>query len=95
MQGFLLASASYPTYPVAQDYLVSSALKTWKPSWAVTVFSNLIVPNPVPAAKAGQNSPQVIVNVSGAVQASFDGSGQSTSRRRARASRPVPTPSRW
>ena len=77
VQGFLLASASYPTYPVAQDYLVSSALKTWKPGWAVTVFSTLNVPDPVPAAKSGHTaSPQVTVQVTGTAQASFDGSGQ-------------------
>jgi hypothetical protein len=77
VQGFLLASASYPTYPVAQDYLVSSALKTWKPGWAVTVFSTLNVPDPVSAAKSGHiASPQVTVQVTGTVQASFDGSGQ-------------------
>jgi Sporulation and spore germination len=76
VQGFLTASASYPSYAVAQEYLVSSAVKTWNPSFAVTVFSNLIVPNWVPAPKAGRNSPQAMVNVSGAVQASFNGSGQ-------------------
>ena len=77
VQGFLLASASYPTYPVAQDYLVSSALKTWKPGWAVTVFKTLNVPDPVPAATSGHTaSPQVTVQVTGAAQASFDGSGQ-------------------
>ncbi|HMD22740.1 MAG TPA: LpqB family beta-propeller domain-containing protein, partial [Streptosporangiaceae bacterium] len=76
VQGFLTASASYPSYAVAQEYLVSSAVKTWNPSFAVTVFSNLIVPNWVPAPKAGRNSPQAMVNVSGAIQASFNGSGQ-------------------
>jgi Lipoprotein LpqB beta-propeller domain/Sporulation and spore germination len=77
VQGFLLASASYPTYPVARDYLVSSALKAWKPGWAVTVFKELNVPGPVPVAKSGHTaSPQVNVNVTGVPQASFDGSGQ-------------------
>jgi Lipoprotein LpqB beta-propeller domain/Sporulation and spore germination len=77
VQGFLLASASYPTYPVAQDYLVSAALKTWKPGWAVTVFTKLSVPGPVPVAKSGHTaSQQVSVDVTGIPQASFDGSGQ-------------------
>ena len=77
VRGFLLASASYPTYPVAQDYLVSSALKAWKPGWAVTVFKDLNVPGPVPAAKSSHTAgPQVNVTVTGTAQASFDGSGQ-------------------
>jgi Lipoprotein LpqB beta-propeller domain/Sporulation and spore germination len=77
VQGFLLASASYPTYPqVAPQYLVSSAGKTWQPGWAVTVYSKLTVP-PAQVSKASKKSPQqATVNVSGAVQASFDGSGQ-------------------
>jgi hypothetical protein len=76
VQGFLTASASYPSYAVAQEYLVSSAVKTWNPSFAVTVFSTLTVPNWVLAPKAGRNGSQAMVNVSGAVQASFNGSGQ-------------------
>jgi hypothetical protein len=76
VKGFLLASASYPTYPVAQEYLVSSAVKTWKPGWAVTVFGSLNVPDTVPAKKGGHPVGQVTVNVTGPVQASFNGSGQ-------------------
>jgi Lipoprotein LpqB beta-propeller domain/Sporulation and spore germination len=79
VQGFLFASASYPTYPVAQEYLVSKAIKAWNPGWAVRVFSILNVPEPLTAAKPGHTaSPQVSVNVNvtGTVQASFDGSGQ-------------------
>jgi hypothetical protein len=78
VQGFLLASASYPTYGTAEEYLVSSASKTWDPGWAVTVYSDLTVPGGIPAAKAAGHGagPQVTVNVSGTVQASFDGSGQ-------------------
>jgi hypothetical protein len=78
VQGFLLASASYPTYTTAEQYLVSSASQAWNPGWAVRVYGNdLSVPNGIPVAKpspgAGQ---QVTVSVSGTVQASFDGSGQ-------------------
>ena len=77
VQEFLLASASYPTYAVAKEYLVGSASKTWNPGWAVTVFSTLDVPKGVPATKGGHGAgQQVTVNVTGNVQASFDGSGQ-------------------
>jgi hypothetical protein len=76
VKGFLLASASYPTYPVAQEYLVSSAVKTWKPGLAVTVFSSLTVPDTVPAQKNGHPVGQVTVKVTGQVQANFNGSGQ-------------------
>jgi Lipoprotein LpqB beta-propeller domain/Sporulation and spore germination len=77
VQGFLTAAASYPTYDVAREYLVGSALKTWQPGFAVTVFSTLAVTNWVPVRKPGRNGgPQASVNVSGNVQASFNGSGQ-------------------
>jgi hypothetical protein len=77
VQGFLTAAASYPTYDVALEYLVGSAVKTWKPGFAVTVFSTLTVPSWIPARKPGRNGgPQALVDVSGAVQASFNGSGQ-------------------
>ena len=46
VQGFLIAAASYPTYNAAQLYLTSSAVKGWKPGFAVNVYSNLIVPKP-------------------------------------------------
>jgi Lipoprotein LpqB beta-propeller domain/Sporulation and spore germination len=76
VQGFLIASASYPTYAIAQEYLTSSAVKVWNPGFAVTVFSQLIVPNPAPALKASRTSGQATVDVTGTVQASFNGSGQ-------------------
>ena len=77
VQGFLTASASYPTYDIAQEYLVGSAVKGWNPGFAVTVFSNLTVPDWIPGAKASRNgSPQASVDVEGPVQASFNGSGQ-------------------
>jgi len=77
VQGFLTAAASYPTYNVAQEYLVGAAVKGWNPGFAVTVFSQLTVPNWVLAPKDGRNSgPQASVDVSGPVQASFNGSGQ-------------------
>ena len=77
VQGFLLASASYPTYTIAEDYLVSSASQAWNPGWAVRVYSDLDVPGGVPVAKAAHSAgQQVTVSVSGTLQASFDGSGQ-------------------
>jgi hypothetical protein len=77
VQGFLIASASYPTYTFAQQYLTSSAVKTWNPGFAVNVYSQLTVPNPAPAAKAGRSgTQQATVNVTGTIQASFNGSGQ-------------------
>jgi hypothetical protein len=74
--GFLLASASYPTYPVAQEYLAAQAVKTWKPGWAVTVFKSLSMPYTISAKRAGQPAAQATVDVKGQVQASFNGSGQ-------------------
>jgi hypothetical protein len=77
VQGFLTASASYPSYDVAQEYLVSSAAKQWNPGSAVTLFSQLNVPGWVQTNKGGRNGgPQVSVDVSGPVQASLTGSGQ-------------------
>jgi Lipoprotein LpqB beta-propeller domain/Sporulation and spore germination len=78
VQGFLLASASYPIYSIATEYLASSATQTWNPGGAVRVYSdNLSVPGAVPAPKATHGTgQQVTVNVSGTLQASFDGSGQ-------------------
>jgi Lipoprotein LpqB beta-propeller domain/Sporulation and spore germination len=77
VQGFLTASASYPTYAVAQEYLISSEVKKWNPGFAVTVFSNLTVPGWIPLPKPSRSgSPQASVDVTGQVQASFNGSGQ-------------------
>jgi hypothetical protein len=77
VQGFLIASASYPTYTVARQYLAAAAVKTWNPGFAVTVFSELTVPNLAPAPTASPSRVQrAVVNVTGPVQARFDGSGQ-------------------
>jgi len=77
VQGFLLASASYPTYKVAWQYLVSSAVANWKPGWAVKVFSTFNVPKSAELAKTGKHgTEQASVDVTGMVQASYDGSGQ-------------------
>jgi hypothetical protein len=77
VQGFLTASASYPSDTVALEYLVSSAVRTWNPSFAVTVFNSLKVSDWVPAPKSGRNGvQQASVDVRGAVQTCFNGSGQ-------------------
>src|SRR6202021_512248 len=80
VQGFLTAAASYPTYSVALQYLTGSAVKRWKPGFAVNVYSDLYVPPSAPStspAKATPSAtPQALVDVPGTVQASFNGSGQ-------------------
>ena len=77
VQGFLTASANYPSYAVAQEYLASSAVKTWNPGFAVKAFSELTVPNTPPAASTSHGPlQQTVIDVTGTVQASFDGSGQ-------------------
>jgi len=77
VQGFLTAAASYPTYSVAQQYLTGSAVKGWKPGLAVNVYRDLYVPpSALPAKPTPRASPQVSVDVTGTLQASFNGSGQ-------------------
>ena len=66
VRGFLTASASYPSYAVALEYLASSGAKMWNPSFAVTVFSSLTVANSVLAPKPGPTSgQQASVDVTG------------------------------
>jgi len=70
--GFLNASASYPVYKeIAREYLVSAAT-AWDPGWSVKVVDQV---NPGQAGY-GPGNRQAQVDVTGAVQASFDGSGQ-------------------
>lgn len=83
VQGFLTAADSYPLYGVAKQYLTSSAVSSWQPGDAVKVFSKLNgpnqipVPSPTPTPKARPTrSPRVMVEVSGTVQATFNGEGQ-------------------
>ena len=77
VQGFLIAAASYPTYQAAQLYLTSSAVKEWNPGFAVNVYSSLTVPKAALTPKTARNaSPRASVDVTGTVQASFNGSGQ-------------------
>ncbi len=78
VQGFLLASASYPYYKVAWQYLDSKAISNWNPGWAVKVFNSTFnVPKSAQISKASRHAAeQASVDVTGMVQASYDGSGQ-------------------
>ena len=80
VQGFLTAADSYPLYDVAKQYLTSSAVSLWQPGAAVKVFSELNGPNqvtvPAPKASPTRGDPQTTVEVSGTVQATFNGEGQ-------------------
>ena len=70
--GFLNASASYPVYKdIAREYLVSTAT-AWDPGWSVKVVDQL---SPGRAALSPDGR-QAFVDVTGGVQASFNGSGQ-------------------
>ena len=72
--GFLNASASYPAYSnVAEEYLDSAAEKRWAPNWSVQVVNYVNVPRQADILPGGR---QATVDVSGTVQASFNGSGQ-------------------
>ena len=71
--GFLNATASFPAYStIARQYLASSAAKTWNPGWSVRVVDQI---NP-PQAEISTDGRAATVDVSGTVQASFDGTGQ-------------------
>ena len=72
--GFLAASANYPfNAAIAREYLVSSAVKTWSPTWSVTVYRTFgppVTPPPRPGVR------QTTVVASGNVQSAFNGTGQ-------------------
>jgi hypothetical protein len=71
--GFLNATASFPAYStIARRYLASSAAKNWDPGWSVKVVDQI---NP-PQAEISTDGRIATVDVSGTVQASFDGTGQ-------------------
>jgi hypothetical protein len=73
VQGFLYASASYPAYKsIAQQYLVSAVSKTWDPGWSVKVVDQ-VVPG---SADVSANGRSAVVDVTGTVRASFNGTGQ-------------------
>jgi len=70
--GFLNASVSYPNYKsVAEEYLTSAAGRAWNPSWSVQVVDQVNPPTIVT-----QDAKHAVVDVTGTVRASFDGTGQ-------------------
>jgi Lipoprotein LpqB beta-propeller domain/Sporulation and spore germination len=74
VQGFLNASIN-PGYPdIVQEYLASTPGKpSWNPGWSVKVVEQVDVP---PDADYSHGGRTATVNVTGAVLASFNGSGQ-------------------
>jgi hypothetical protein len=77
VQGFLTAADSFPLYSVAEEYLTGRAVKAWQPGFAVTVFSKLNGPDVAPTPKASPSGgPRAKVEVTGTVQATFNGTGQ-------------------
>ena len=90
MTGYLNATVSYPAYSaIAEEYLTSPR-KNWAPNWSVTVVDQVIVS---PEATYSADGKTATVDVSGAVQASFNGTGQYVGRssRAATARRPKST----
>lgn len=74
---FLIASASYPTdAPIVQEYLADPA-KDWNPGWSVTVLKSYTVTSRGTVRTAGPHgSARAVVEVSGPVQATLNGTGQ-------------------
>jgi len=72
--GFLNATVSYPAYSaIAEEYLASSVPRNWAPNWSVTVVDQV---NVSPETTYSDGGRRAVVDVSGTVQASFDGTGQ-------------------
>lgn len=72
--GFLNATVSYPAYSaIAEEYLASSVPRNWAPNWSVTVVDQVVVS---PVATYSDGGRRAVVDVTGAVQASFNGTGQ-------------------
>jgi hypothetical protein len=77
VQGFLVASASYPTdAPIVREYLADPA-KDWNPGWSVTVLKSYTVTSRGMLRSTGRpGSERAVVEVSGPVQATLSGTGQ-------------------
>ena len=72
--GFLNATVSYPAYQtITEQYLASSVPRAWAPNWSVTVVDQVSVNRDAAISADGKRA---TVDVSGAVQASFNGTGQ-------------------
>ena len=79
VSGFLAANASFANdHAVARQYLTSSASQSWRPGWAVTVFSQN--PSLVTAKRGSPHSGRTpatsVVQVSGQVLGTVSDSGQ-------------------
>ncbi len=73
VNGFLNATLSYPAYStIAQEYLAGPD-KTWAPYWSVTVVDQVSVSRRAEFSDGGRKA---VVSVSGAIRASFNGTGQ-------------------
>lgn len=88
VNGFLNASANYPNYlQVADEYMTSSGARAWNPGWTVQVVDRVNSPTIVT-----QDATHALVDVTGTVRASFNGTGQyvgaRTSRGKPQASQP-------
>lgn len=75
VRGFLNASISYPVYGnIVNEYLASTPVRQpWNPGWSVKVVDHVKVPTD---ADYNQSRRIATVDVTGLVQASFNGSGQ-------------------
>jgi Lipoprotein LpqB beta-propeller domain/Sporulation and spore germination len=74
VRGFLNASIGYPVYQdIANEYLATPAKQLWGSGWSVKVVDRVSVPTD---AYYSQGSRIATVDVTGLVQASFNGSGQ-------------------
>src|SRR4029077_14154123 len=72
--GDLNATVSYPAYStIAGEYLADTASKNWAPNWLFTVVNQVTLS---PVATYSSDGKTAVVDVSGAVQASFNGTGQ-------------------
>jgi hypothetical protein len=72
--GYLNATVSYPAYSaIAEEYLASPAGTKWAPNWSVMVVNQVMVSQVPRYSRDGKTA---VVDVSGAVQASFNGTGQ-------------------
>ena len=73
VQGFLVASAGYQAYSaIARQYLTSAATRKWNPGWNSAVYDSFSYSGDMDAPAQGPAG----VTVSGALQATFSGTGQ-------------------
>jgi hypothetical protein len=74
VKGFLNATVSYPAYSaIAKEYLADSVPGDWAPNWSVTVVDQVLVSSEATVSDGGRRA---AVEVTGSIQASFNGTGQ-------------------